>query len=224
MVFRTLLVSVCLFFSLSAVAADKADSPSPVSFTPVAVTYIPMTAEFRDYYVATRQRLTGDTTEAELAWKNFSVPEFYSIFRYEALMALREMRDYTKFLRQPLGGAEPHRLDCNRASGIGLFFVAGWSKSAKSVSKFGLRYEWQHTSLKKWKGRKKGTITSENAWRTRDPKTGRIRPMYTLMLPLDEKMRVPGTWTLTISHRGNELHREQYDFSSCGGGGSVQAA
>ncbi len=145
----------------------------------------------------------------------------YLRIRYEAMKTMSGETPYSDYFRRPSGGATAHQVDCRETDYVALIFIAGRSKSARSTSRFGISYRWEHSSVEKlkwrWRGQKrKGTLHGSDAWWIPDPKTGRERQVFTEGLYLNDTTRVNGIWTGIFSHRGSELHRESFELSNCG--------
>lgn len=143
--------------------------------------------------------------------------QFAAILRAAAVAAAYDRAEYNENFREPTGGEMPHPVDCKDADSIAVAFLAGWRKGQRSSSTLKIRYDWQHSSIGGRAGKAKQFETQRDAFIAYDAKAERRRSIYVASLKLDDKRKADGIWTVTISFRGNELHREVFELSGCDG-------
>ncbi|MEM8684938.1 MAG: hypothetical protein AAGF72_16020 [Pseudomonadota bacterium] len=214
---RITIIIALLLAPLAVNAADDSDGAEHIVFIPTAVFKTADTQAWTDYFED-----INSFDEDGLSRRQVRIIQM-SRMRYEAMKAMYGETPYTEFIREPLGGDSVHEIDCRTTTYIGLTFIAGWSKTAGRITRFGITYRWEHSAVKehkwRWRGQKrKGVLHSQDSWWIPDPVKIRERQTFTEWLQLDDASRVDGVWTLTLSHRGTELHRESFELSNCGDG------
>ncbi len=189
MIARLLLVLSVVFSPLA--IADDTEEQSPVILRPAAV------------LVSTPN------------WPS-DVEHFRRIILTAAAGALRDNVEYGEQFRKPTNGDEPHPVDCKDATSLGFVFIAGWRPGERSTSSMKIRYDWQHDSVEGRRGKARGFLTRKDVYRAYDDEAERSRSIYIAPLKLDKKGRkTDGSWTLTVSFRGDELHREVFTLQNC---------
>lgn len=188
---RLLLVLLC--FTFTSTLAEESVNESPVVLRPGAVLI----------------EVPGWPTGEE---------QTRQIFVASAAAAAYDNAVYNDNFRRPTNGATRHAVNCERAESLALTFIAGWRKGERSVSSMKLRVDWQHDSIEGRRGRDKVFLKTRDAFAVYDAEQERYRSIFVAALGLidrNEARKVDGTWTLTISFRGDELHREVFELRGC---------
>lgn len=200
---------------------DSKDSPNPRHYAVLATLMIltgcasaPQSGDTADMVVFTPIALW------EIADRNADsvkalFDEHASLYRASYKASHGEI-DYSGLLVRPNGGETAHPLECEGLESLNFVFAAGWAPSRRSVSSLNVRYTWEHSSIEGSAGTKSEVLTSSgNAFFIYDEFLERRRPTFQAPLEFEAGQLVNGIWTLTVSFRDAELHREAFELKNC---------